>query len=1058
MNLPEIAVRRPVFAWMLMTGLIVFGLISGNRMGISQLPDVDFPVVSIAVTYEGAAPEIVETNVVDVLEDAVMSVEGVRSVSSSINYGRASISVEFQLNRDIGQALQDVQNKVSAAQRLLPKDMDPPVVSKTNPEDQPIVWLTLSSDRHTPAQIMRYVKDVLKDKFSAVSGVGEIVLGGYIDPNLRVWVSSRKLTRYELAVTDVISAIQNEHSELPAGQISGERREYDVRTLGEARTPEEFGQIALNLRGGQPVYTRIRLSQVATVEDGLADIRRISRANGKPAIGLGIRKQRGSNAVAVADAVKAKMLEVRKQLPEGMTLAVNFDTTKFIKDSVHEFYYTLVLSALVTALVCWLFLGSWTATLNVILAIPTSIIGTFIALYFFGFTLNTFTLLGLSLAIGIVVDDAIMVLENIVRHRELGENRVEAALKGTRQIQFAALAATLAVIAIFLPVAFMRGVIGRFFFQFGLTMTIAVLLSLLEALTLTPMRSSQFVQPGSRESRIGRMADATFRGVAALYRRLLEVVLRHPWKVILGSLAFFALSLTAVKPLNKELMPAQDQGTFLVRLQTPVDSSIEYTNSKFLAAEAFFKDRPEVDRYFSAVGGFGAGGIANSGILFISMKPKGQRGIDPQLGHEPSQQELMDLSRKTLNKIKDVKVQIQDLSLRGFTAARGFPVEFSVQGPDWDKLAGYANTIVDKLNATGLVTDADTDYLEGKPEIEVIPDRDKAGQRGVSVNAIALTVNATVGGVVVGQYSAGGHRYDIRVKIQQEEMSRGEQIKHLYVRNNRGELIPLADVVQIRVRPSLAQINRYDRERAIKIFANVKTGKSQQDALAAASRIAGEVLPSGYHTLFVGGSQSFKESFQDLGFALILGLVVSYMVLASQFNSFVHPVTVLMALPFSVSGAFLTLLGFHQSLNMYSFIGLILLMGIVKKNSILLVDFTNQVRARGETSVRKALIEACPVRLRPILMTSFATVAAALPLALALGPGAETRVPMALAVIGGVLVSTLLTLFVVPCVYEVLSRFERRPAEALSPAPTTGPGGAITPSAPSRHHSSDSSS
>jgi hydrophobe/amphiphile efflux-1 (HAE1) family protein len=1056
MNLPEIAVRRPVFAWMLMAGLIVFGLISANRMGISQLPDVDFPVVSIAITYQGAAPEIVETNVVDVLEDAVMSVEGVRSVSSSINYGMAAISVEFQLNRDIGQALQDVQNKVAAAQRLLPKDMDPPVVSKTNPEDQPIIWLTLSSDRYTPAEIMKYVKDVLKDKFSAVSGVGEILLGGYIDPNLRVWVSGRKLTHYELAVTDVVNAIQNEHSELPAGQISGERREYDVRTLGEAQTPEEFGKIALNLRGGQPVYTRILLNQVATVEDGLNDIRRISRANGKPAIGLGIRKQRGSNAVAVADAVKAKMLEVRKQLPEGMTLAVNFDTTKFIKDSVHEFYYTLVLSALVTALVCWLFLGSWTATLNVILAIPTSIIGTFIALYFFGFTLNTFTLLGLSLAIGIVVDDAIMVLENIVRHRELGENRVEAALKGTHQIQFAALAATLAVVAIFLPVAFMRGVIGRFFFQFGLTMTIAVLLSLLEALTLTPMRSSQFVQPGSRESRIGRIADAAFRRVAALYRRLLEVALRHPWKVILGSLVFFALSFAAVKPLNKELMPAQDQGTFLVRLQTPVDSSIEYTNSKFLEAEAFFKNRPEVERYFSAVGGFGAGGVANSGILFVSMKPKGQRGIDPRIGHEPSQQELMDLSRKTLNKIKDVKVQIQDLSLRGFTAARGFPVEFSVQGPDWQKLAGYANTIVDKLNATGLVTDADTDYLEGKPEIEVIPDRDKAGQRGVSVNAIAMTVNATVGGVVAGQYSSGGHRYDIRVKILQEEMSRAEQIKHLYVRNNRGELIPLSDVVRIRVRPSLAQINRYDRERAIKIFANVKTGKSQQDALAAATRIANEVLPSGYHTLFVGGSQSFKESFQDLGFALILGLVVSYMVLASQFNSFIHPVTVLMALPFSVSGAFLTLLGFHQSLNMYSFIGLILLMGIVKKNSILLVDFTNQVRARGETSVRKALIEACPVRLRPILMTSFATVAAALPLALALGPGAETRVPMALAVIGGVLVSTLLTLFVVPCVYEVLSRFERRPAEALSPAPSAG--GAVTPSAPNRHHSSDSSS
>ncbi len=1024
MNLPEIAVRRPVFAWMMMAALIIFGLLSGSRMGISQLPDVDFPVVSVSINYQGAAPEIIETNVIDVLEDAVMTVEGVRNVSSTSSYGQATITIEFELSRDIAQAVQDVQNKVAAAQRTLPKDMDPPVVSKTNPEDQPIIWLTLSSDRHKPAEIMKYVKDVLKDKFSSLGGVGEILLGGYIDPNLRVWVSGRALNKYELAVTDVLDTIQNEHSELPAGQISSGKKEYDVRTLGEAKTPEEFANLVINLRGSQPVYTRIALNQVATIEDGLNDIRRISRANGSPAVGLGIRKQRGSNAVAVAQAVKKKMLEVQTQLPEGMKLALNFDTTKYIEDSVHEFYFTLVLSALITSLVVWLFLGSWTATLNIILAIPTSIIGTFIALYFFGFTLNTFTLLGLSLAIGIVVDDAIMVLENIVRHREMGENRVEASLKGTRQITFAALAATLAVVAIFLPVAFMRGVIGRFFFQFGITMTVAVLLSLFEALTLTPMRASQFVQAGARTTRVGRAADFVFHRTAALYHKLLDIALRHRWKVIIGSLVFFALSVAAINPLNKEFMPAQDQGTFLIRLQTPVDSSMEYTNSKFLEAEKFFKGRADVERYFTAVGGFGQGGVVNNGILFISMKPKGQRGVDPQVGHELSQQELMDVTRKAMQQVGDVKVSIQDLSLRGFTAARGFPVEFSVQGPSWNTLAEYSQMIIEKLNATGLVTDTDSDYLEGKPEIQIIPDRAKAAARGVSINGISLVVNATVGGVVAGQYSSGGHRYDIRVRLQEQERDRAEQIKHLYVRNNRGELIPLSEVVELREKPSLAQINRYNRERAIKIFANVGTGKSQEQALAAAQKITKEVLPSGYHAVYVGGSQSFKESFSDLWFALGLGLVVSYMVLASQFNSFIHPVTVLMALPFSVSGAFLTLLISHQSLNVYSFIGLILLMGIVKKNSILLVDFTNQVRDRGEASVRSALLEACPVRLRPILMTSLATVAAALPLALALGPGAETRVPLALAVIGGVVVSTLLTLFVVPCVYEVLSRFE----------------------------------
>jgi HAE1 family hydrophobic/amphiphilic exporter-1 len=1030
-NLPEIAIRRPVFAWMLMSGLILFGLISAERMGVSQLPDVDFPVISIAVNYPGAAPEVVETNVVDVIEDAVMTVEGVRSVNSTSRYGAASISVEFELSRNIADALQEVQNKVAAAQRWLPADIDPPVISKTNPEDQPILWMSLTSTRHELRELTRYVKDTLKDRFSSVSGVGELAYGGYVEPNLRVWVSGRALGRYDLGVTDVLDAIKSEHSELPAGQLSLGRLEYDVRTLGELKTANEFGHIVINRRGGQPVYARILLNQVAEIEDGLDDIRRISRANGERAVGLGIRKQRGANTVAVAHAVKARMLEVRKQLPEGMNIDVNFDSTQFIEDSVNEFKFALVLSVLVTSMVCWLFLGSWSATLNVLLAIPTSIIGTFIVLYFFGFTLNTFTLLGLSLAVGIVVDDAIMVLENIVRRQEKGENRVQAALVGTRQIAFAALAATLAVVAIFLPVAFMTGVIGKFFFQFGITMTVAVLLSLLEALTLTPMRASQFVAAGARTTRLGRAADFTFRATAALYHRGLEVALRRPWWVIGGSLAFFAASFATLNVINKEFMPVQDQGTFIVRMQTPVDSSMEFTDAKTREAEQFLAARPEVRRYMVAVGGFGTGGQSNLANIFVSMKPKGSRGIDPQAGHELSQQELMAVTRQHLRKL-GFKVSVQDLSQRGFTASRGFPVEFAIQGRDWDRLVEYSETIIGKLNATGFVTDTDSDYLLGKPEVQIVPDRTRAAERGVSIQAISQTVNAMVGGVVAGQYSSEGRRYDVRVRLRGEELDRIDQIKRLTVRNNRGERIPLSEVVQIREGKSLAQINRHDRERSIKIFANVTAGKSQQEALARARDIARESLPPDYRVRFVGGSQAFQESFASLWYVLILGVVVAYMVLASQFNSFVHPFTVLMALPFSLSGAFLTLLAFGHSINIFSFIGLILLMGIAKKNSILLVDFTNQVRGRGGVTVRDALLEACPIRLRPILMTSLATVAAALPLALAFGPGAELRAPMAIAVIGGVLVSTLLTLFVVPCVYELLARFEgdRRAAEA----------------------------
>jgi HAE1 family hydrophobic/amphiphilic exporter-1 len=1022
--LSDLAIRRPVFAWMLMAFLIIFGLLSMARMGISQLPDVDFPVVSISINYAGAAPEVVETNVVDIIEDAVMTVEGVRNVSSTSRYGAASIKIEFNLERDIAEALQEVQTKVSAAQRYLPAEMEPPVIRKTNPEDQPIMWLSLTSDRHTPRELMRYVKDSLKDRFSAVPGVGEIALGGYIDPNLRVWVSAEALQRLDLAVSDVINAISSEHVELPAGQFTTPRQEFDVRTLGEVSTAEEFSNIIVGQRGGQPVYSRIRLKQVATVEEGLDDIRRISRANGERSVGLGVRKQRGSNAVGVAHAVKARMLEVRGQLPEGMSLDINFDSTKFVEDSVHEFQFALVLSALVTALVCWFFLGSWTATLNVILAIPTSIIGTFIILYFFGFTLNTFTLLGLSLAVGIVVDDAIMVLENIVRHREMGEDRITAALNGTRQVTFAALAATLAVVAIFLPVAFMSGVIGKFFFQFGVTMTAAVMLSLLEALTLTSMRSSQFVEAGERTSKFGKWVDTGFRRLAQQYRRMLEVVLKHPWKVIVGSVVFFAASLSSIAFVDREFMPKQDQSQFIVRAQTPVDASLEFTDVMSRKAEEYLLSRPEVRRVFVAVGGFGTGGRANVVNMFISMKPKGQRGTDPETKRELSQQEFMGVVRKELKAI-GLKASIQDLSTRGFTASRGFPVEFAIQGREWDRLAEYSETIIQKLGATGLVTDLDSDYLLGKPEIRIVPDRVRASERGVSIDAIAQTVSAMVGGVVVGQYSSGGHRYDIRVRLREEDLKRREQFNLIYVRNNRGELVRLMDVVKVREGKTLVQINRDDRTRAIKIFANVADGKSQQLALATAQQIAREVLPSGYYVRFVGGSQSFRESFASLWFVLGLGIVVAYMVLASQFNSFIHPVTVLMALPFSASGAFLTLLAFDHSLNIFSFIGLILLMGIVKKNSILLVDFTNQVRARGETSVRAALLEACPIRLRPILMTSLATIAAALPLALALGPGAELRAPMAIAVIGGVVVSTMLTLVVVPSVYQLFSHFER---------------------------------
>ena len=1024
MSLSDLSIRRPVFAWMLMSALIIFGGVSFMRMGISQLPDVDFPVINISLSYLGAAPEIMETDVVDVIEDAVMSIEGVTQVTSTSKTGSANVSVQLDINRNVDLALQDVQAKVAAAQRRLPREIDPPVISKVNPEDQPIMWITVESDQHSIRDLVSYVRDNLQQQFSTTEDVGDINLGGYVDPNLRVWVSAKSLARYQLTVSDVINAIQNEHNEPPAGYINENQKEFNVRTLGEATSPEEFGKIMINTRGGAPNFTPIQLRQVAKIEEGLADIRRISRGVGKPAIGLGIRKQRGSNAVAVAKEIRKKMAKLEPTLPKGMKLGVNYDSTKFIEDSVGELNFTLVLSAILTAFVCLLFLGSWSSTFNILLSIPTSIVGSFIVLYFSRFTLNTFTLLGLSLAIGIVVDDAIMVLENIIRHGEMGKDRVKAAIDGSREITFAALAATISIVAIFLPVAFMQGIIGKFFFQFGVTMTTAVLLSLVEALTLTPMRCSQFVTTAERHTRLGLAIEGVLDWITSSYRRVLVWCLDHKKAVVGASVIFFVASLFVVKGLNKEFVPAEDQSRFLMRVKTPIGSSIEFTDGKFKEIEKFLASRPEVARYYTAVGGFG-GGDVNAGILFVTMKDKGIRGKDPDTGREFSQAGFMDFCRKELKKIPDTQINMMDLSMRGFTASRGFPVEFTVQGPEWDKLGAYSQQMIDQLNKSGLVSDMDSDYQAGMPEINVIPDRDKASGRGVSVATIGQTINGLIGGTVVGRYARAGHRDEIRLKLLDEGDGRLEKIQRLMVRNNRGEMIPLKDVVKIEEKKSLQSIARKDRERAVSVFGNIAKGKSQQQVLGEVQKIAANILPDGYRAVLTGSAEDFKQTFRSLILALVLGLLVAYMVLASQFNSFIDPFTVLVALPFSLSGAFAGLLVTGQSLNLYSMIGLILLMGIVKKNSILLVDFTNQVRDAGKKDVREALLEACPVRLRPILMTSVATIAGAIPPALALGPGAESRMPMAIAVIGGVLVSTVLTLVVVPCVYMIFTRSKR---------------------------------
>lgn len=1013
MSLSAISIRNPVFAWMIMVSMLIFGGIAFERMGMSQLPDVDYPVVNIGVSLDGAAPEVMEVDVVDVIESALTSIPGITTISSSSRTGSANISVEFGLDKDVDVAVQEIQSAISRVQRRLPIGVDPPSVRKSNPESHPILWLSVSADNIPRKDLMTLVRDQIQDRFSTIEGVGEIMLGGFVDPNLRVWLSQEKLNRFQFTASDVIGSIQREHSEKPGGRIETDVQELNIRTIGEASTLRDFENISITRRGGALNYKPIALKDVAIIEDGTADIRSISRAQGKTTVALGIQKQPASNAVAVGKKIKERMKDIASQLPKGIEIGVRFDSTTFIEEAVEELNFTLIFSAILTALVCWLFLGSWSATLNVVLAIPTSVIGCFIVLHALGFTLNTFTLLGLSLAIGIVVDDAIMVLENIVRHKESGKSKMQAALDGSTEITNAAIAATIAIIAIFLPVAFMEGVIGKYFLQFGITLSVAVAISLLEALTLTPMRCSRFLTVSTRTSWLGMTIEKFFENAAQMYRKLIPFILDNRLATIGLASLFFLGTLGIGKALKKEFVPVQDQSRLMVRLQTPVGSSLKYTDQRMKELEGYLSERPEVEGYFSSVGSGGA--QVNSGSIFLTLKAPHQRAL--------SAQEFASFIREEFNKNKSKgeRITIIDPSLSGLGGGRSFPVQFTIKGPHWNQLIELSKQVTEAMEKTGLMTDVDTNYQAGMPEVQIIPDRVKARQYGVDVSEITNTVNIMMAGAIAGKFAKEGRRYDIRVGLAPSARDSVKAIQQLTVRNNQGELIPLSKVVTLTQNPGLQAISREDRQRAIQVRANVAPQSSQAEAIQAVQSITRKILPPNYSAVVSGSAKTFQDSFKGLLFALLLGIVVSYMVLGSQFNSFIHPITILIALPFSVSGAFIALYLGNQTLNIYSMIGLILLMGIVKKNSIMLVEFTNHMREKG-LSVHEALIEACPVRLRPILMTSIATIAGAIPAALAIGPGAESRIPMALAVIGGVLVSTLLTLFVVPCVYSLLDR------------------------------------
>ena len=1008
MSITEVCIRRPVLAWMLMAATVVFGIVAIGRIGISQYPDVDFPTINVSVTWEGAAPDVMEQEVVQELEEAVVQVEGVRSITSVARQGSASITLEMDIDRDVDIAMQDVQAKVQQARQRLPVELEQPVVSKSNPEDQPIMWVGLSGP-YARSVLTDYARYVVKERLQRIEGVGEIFMGGYLERSVRVWIDAQALAAHGLTVTEVIAALGREHVERPAGQIAAAGREINVRVLGEAFDLDTLRQIVVS-RTDRGV---VRLADVARIEDGFEDERRKARVFGDPVQGLGIKKLRGANAVQVAQDVRAALVELNETaLPEGMTAAVNFDAARFIEDAVHHIELELIMAVVLTALVCWMFLGSFSSTLNVIMAIPMSLLGTIAVIYFLGYTLNTFTLLALSLAVGIVVDDAIMVMENIYRHAEGGKHRRDAARDGTREIQFAALAATIAIIAIFVPVVFMEGIIGKYFLQFGVTLSVAIALSYVEAITLAPARCAQFLRAG-REHRgaLGRLVDRAFEALATGYRWLLGHALRWPLIVLLAAGGVMWGTVETVKRIPQEMVPSQDQSRLMIRYQTAVSADLDEMDALMQKAEDLVNNRPDVGRAMTIIGGFGGAGV-NTGIMFVSLVPKDER--------DKSQAEIAMELRRQLNSIPGMRAMVQDLSQQGFTAQRGFPIEFSVRGPVWETLVEETHKIREQLEQSGLAVDVDTDFQLGMPELRVMPDRERASDVGVAVEDIATTVGALVGGLRVGKYTSKGRRVDVRVKVEAPQRASPDDVKRLRVRTASGALVPLSAVTEQEERPALQSITRLDRERAINVFANPAPGHSQKEAIDYVLGLRSQ-LPPGYRIVPGGQSVAFTESFGGLIFAFLLGIGVAYMVLASQFNSFLHPLTVLTIIPLALAGAVFALFAAGHSLNIFSMIGLLLLAGIVKKNSIILVDYAQRAREQG-ADARQAMMTAGPTRLRPILMTSFATGVAAVPAAVGLGEGSETRTPMAIAVIGGLVVSTALSLFVVPAFYVVADR------------------------------------
>jgi HAE1 family hydrophobic/amphiphilic exporter-1 len=1027
MWLAETSIKRPVFATMFIAALVVLGIVSYPSIGVDLYPKIDFPIVSINTQLRGASPEIMDIDVTDRIEEAVSTINGVKTITSSSLEGVSSITVEFELERNIDLAAQDIREKVSAIRSRLPTDILEPVIQKVDPDAVPVLWIAVTGPQSV-RDLSTYTNEILKEQLQRIEGVGALRLAGLRLRQGRVWLDAKKLRAYQIAPGDVVQALRLENIEIPGGRIESDTKEYSIKIKGEFSRIQDFNDLIVAYWRGAPV----RIRDIGRVEDGMEERRNIARFNGAPCVSIGVQKQSGGNTVAIIDRVKRELVNIHKTLPPGMALNIAFDQSTFINRSINEVKGHLVVGGFFAVLAVFLFLRNWRTTLISALALPVSIIATFTIMKAFDFTFNNMSMLALTLSVGILIDDAIIVIENIYRHVEEGMEPREAAAFATSEIGMAVIATTLAIVAIFLPVAFMKGIIGRFFWQFALTVVFSVMVSMLVSFTLTPMMASILLKQKKKSestagapsrfsvlSGIGNALERTYKRTENLYRRVLVFSLDYRKTVLVMAFIIFVLSLYITKFMGKEFVPAEDQGQFIVRMEAPMDYSIDKADALFRQGESIVKSIPEANRFFY-LQGFGAGGAGqiNRAIIFTGLKNKAER--------KRSQEQLKAEIRQKLNQIPGLKATAEDVSLIG-GGIRNVPIQYAIRGLDLDILQDYTRKITTELAKLPGIVDVDSSIEAGKPELKVFIDRNKAADLGVSVGAIAEAVNILMSGEVdVTKYKdeAKGRRYDVRVRLNPEDRVNPDDLGKIYVRARDGRLVELASVIRIQEGGGPSVIYRVDRQRATIVYASLEK-KPLAQAMSELDAISAKVLTPGYTARYKGAADTMKESFKYLLFALLLGIIMAYMVLAAQFESFLHPVFVLLSMPLSFVGAFGALLLAGKTISIFSLIGLILLMGLVKKNAILLVDYTNVLRARGYTR-REAILHAGPVRLRPILMTTLAMVCGMLPVAAALGEGAETRSPMGIAVIGGLLTSLFLTLVVVPSAYDLFEEWIER--------------------------------